>query len=1002
MSNIPKLDDRDFKKLLYEVKTLAKQYTPEWNFDENSSDFGVVFAKIFCQMMESTISRYNKTSYNHYLTFLNLLGVKLRSSSPASGMVVANAVKDSEGAYIEKGTALYADVETEEGTVIYETLDSFSVIDTAIKGIYFTDSKSNFIGCAYKSEDDDENEKIQPFRIFDNVFHENLQSHEVYFSDMTIFDMRNTDITFMFYNNLSQKAQKNLPKIFSDHKNVTWEYFNGEKWIAVDSFEEVENGVRVKFNGKTEECEVMGVSSRFIRCKFKFIPEGSVAITSVKYSSHSNAFEPDGYFSSDNDLSKKEFYPFGEQYNVYDTFEIKCDEAFTKKGSIIELTAQMQFMRIKQEMNLQEKKYKFMMTDVDFADLKPGDIEIEKVVWEYWNGSGWAKLMPDNYGEDFFKLRKEKSDNYTIKFKCPEDMETVSVGSSEGYFIRARITKIRNEFDYYANYVSPLINEVSINYDYQGVGRRAKELLVRSNMEENNIKIPDSGVTKILEKTMCDAPAMYINLEKPLSRGVIRIFVDIEQGVHQFNPALKWEYFADDHKGGAAWRHMDVMDGTDNFSHSEIITIIGKNDFKKTTIFGHTGYFIRVINPDGKYRDSSSIASRPIINNIVFNATRVIQHETKPAEYFSVEPDQEDLVCQLYDNNVLNVNVWVDELGKISTNEQERFLKMSNEFVQPEYDDVGQLERLWIKWSPVQNLVACKRDERVYELDAPNGKITFGNNQNGKIPPSQYNESIKIEYCTCQGTAGNVDAHKITDFMETVLNVESVDNPSPILGGVNMETIDNAARRIFGQVAGGNRLVSLSDFEDSICFNDRNIYKVKCLSHVDEFGKPATGVTSIAVLPREFMQGYEKFQGIKNRIWQFVNERAPVTIAGSTRLRVFEVDYVETAVSLDIVINDFNSYQHVFSEIEKRLEKFLNPVNGNFSSQGWNIGSFPRKEFIYNYIKTVPGIKWIKQINIFTKLVTDEGKKEIDFENIENHKFVVPVFAKPEINIKVN
>ena len=50
MSNIPKLDNRDFKDLMNEVKHLSKNYTPEWNFDENSSDLGVVFSKVFCHM----------------------------------------------------------------------------------------------------------------------------------------------------------------------------------------------------------------------------------------------------------------------------------------------------------------------------------------------------------------------------------------------------------------------------------------------------------------------------------------------------------------------------------------------------------------------------------------------------------------------------------------------------------------------------------------------------------------------------------------------------------------------------------------------------------------------------------------------------------------------------------------------------------------------------------------------------------------------------------------
>ena len=216
------------------------------------------------------------------------------------------------------------------------------------------------------------------------------------------------------------------------------------------------------------------------------------------------------------------------------------------------------------------------------------------------------------------------------------------------------------------------------------------------------------------------------------------------------------------------------------------------------------------------------------------------------------------------------------------------------------------------------------------------------------------------------------------------------------------ETIDNAARRIFGQISGGNRLVSLSDFEDSICCNDRNIYKVKCLSHVDEHSKTAMGITSVAVLPRKFMQGYEKFQSIKDRIWKYMDEKAPATLSQSSRLRIFEVGYVETSVDLDVVIDDFNAYQTVYKNIETKLQSFLNPVTGNFSGNGWEIGEFPRKEFIYNYIKTIQGIKWIKNINIFTRIITPEGKKEIDFEEVKKKRFVVPVYGEPSINISVN
>ena len=102
------------------------------------------------------------------------------------------------------------------------------------------------------------------------------------------------------------------------------------------------------------------------------------------------------------------------------------------------------------------------------------------------------------------------------------------------------------------------------------------------------------------------------------------------------------------------------------------------------------------------------------------------------------------------------------------------------------------------------------------------------------------------------------------------------------------------------------------------------------------------------------------------------------------------------------MINDFNAYQTVYKGIEDKLKEFLNPISGNFSHRGWDIGEFPRKELIYNCIKAVPNIKWIKNINVFTKIVTKDGNQEIDYERIKDNKFVVPIYGEPDIKITVN
>ncbi len=965
-------------------------------------------------MMENTITKYNKMSYNYYLTFLNTLGTKLRAAAPSEGIVTVTITPGSEPTYIEKGSAVYADADTEDGSVVYETVDSLTAVDTSVSKIYFTEPDSDFIGCVYSaeseseedeeaSEEETERKRVGSFRIFDNLYYDNLQAHEIYISDDTVFDMSNTNIEFSFYNSFSVKNQKMLPEIFSNPKNVEWQYYDGENWKKVDSVEKTELGIIIKFKGSTVPCEIHGVMSRYIRCVFKKIPESGISLTSIKYQTKSEDLGSDSLFSGDSELSMMDFYPFEEQYNLYSDFSIKCEEALTKKGAMIELAADMQFVKIKTDAEMPGKHYKIIMSDVDFADLDPKDIEIQKVKWEYWNGRGWAALDVDESAEKFFSIGKNSKDTRRVlKFRCPNDIESISVGSDEGNFIRARISKMKDQFDFYANYITPYIHEVKINYSYGAEGHSAKEVIVNSDMKESKIDVSSGSLKKIAERKLFKAPAMYVCLTRPLAQGMIRMMIDIEDGIHRFNPTLKWEYLADDHKGGMIWKHLDVMDATDDFSHSETVTIIGQNDFKKAKIFESEGYFLRIINPDKKYSKLENIVGRPVINDIKFNAVRVIQRDTKEPEYFSIEPDEEDKVCNLSSTDASNAQVWVDECENVSTSEQERLLGMPRTEVNPVYDDLGRLENLWVKWEPVSNLIAYGTEDRVYEIDYSQGTVKFGNGRNGKIPPSQYSESIKVQYCVCNGSKGNIDALKINDFVVSPDNIESVENPTPIMGGVDMETIDSAARRVFSQISGGDRVVSISDFENAICFNDRNIYRVKCLPHINEQSEDEIGIISVAVLPREFMKGYEKFQGIKNKIWQFVDEKAPMTLANSSRLRIFEVNYVETSVSLEVAIDDFNSYQSVYKGIEDKLKEFLNPISGNFSRKGWGIGEFPRKELIYNYIKALPGLKWIKSINVFTKLVTDEGKKEIDYEKVKYNKFVVPVYGKPVINITVN
>lgn len=1001
--NNPILDNRNAKQIEQQIKRLAEQYVPEWNYNEEDPDVGVVFSKIYSQMMEDTLTKFNRVPYNNYITFLNMLGAKLSPSISSTGMISVDVVDGSKGVYIEKGSSLYASADNDKGRVFFETEDAMYAIDTKINSIYTTDGKNDSIVKLYDAED---SEDMKPFHVFSSKGYENLQSHAVYFEDNTIFNTKDkSDITFEFRDKKSQKNDAALSSIFFDHKNVIWQYMKDGTWVNIKNVEKTDKGIRLIFDDGIESSVIHDLESRYIRCLFKKIPKGGLSLSDVSYSAKAEDVRPDSLILDTSELSSTNFFPFGEQYTVYSDFYISSSEAFVKSGSKIDIKIDMQFISVK--VNAQEvpdnTKYKYVMSEIDFNEPDPADIEIEKVVWEYWNGVGWAKLYKDNSNEDFFRMNSQNSSEpgrRVLSFTCPDDMKSIVIGPNESYFIRARINRVKNQFNVLGNYITPFIGNISIDYKYDDAGHECERLFVQSNMDYKEVRLQELDSKVLLKKEICSSPAMYFHLNKPIEGGPVRILFDIESGLYKDLPSVKWEYCAVDKQGDIAWQNIDIIDMTENFSHSAIVSLVGKKNFAKVKLFGKEGYFLRAINHDNGY--DAPKAAHPIINGIHFNTVSVVQRESHDPEYFSIDNIEADKVCNLSSSNISGVEVWVNEIGSLTTKEEEMFQKEDEDSVIKKYNDYGNLSELWVKWKPIHSISCAKMGERVFEIDYNAGQIKFGNGKFGKIPTHQEKESIMIKYNVSEGSVGNIDAGKIQGFANAIPYVRNIRNLKPMVGGVDMETVENASKRVAASISGMDRIVTMDDIEKAVKYNDRNIFDVKCMAHISQTGEEEEGAVSIAVLPRDYMQGYEKFDVIKKRIEEFIKSKAPLTLTGSSKIKVFEATYVEISVNLDVVIDDYNLYQQVYQSIYNKLEKFLNPITGNFDSHGWKIGALPRKEIIYNYIKTTKNLKWIKSVTIFTKIVTADGKKEIDFENIKDQYFTVPVFGEPEINMSIN
>ncbi len=84
LPKLPKsnLDDRTFKDLVDECILRIPRYCPEWT-NYNPSDPGITLIELFAWLTDQMLLRFNQVPLRNYVTFLELLGVRLQAPAPA-------------------------------------------------------------------------------------------------------------------------------------------------------------------------------------------------------------------------------------------------------------------------------------------------------------------------------------------------------------------------------------------------------------------------------------------------------------------------------------------------------------------------------------------------------------------------------------------------------------------------------------------------------------------------------------------------------------------------------------------------------------------------------------------------------------------------------------------------------------------------------------------------------------------------------------------------------
>src|SRR5438270_11870918 len=125
---VPNLDDRSWKQIVDEAVRLIPRYAPEWT-NHNASDPGITLLELYAWMTAMVIYRLNKVPAKNFLTFLDLIGVRLKPPEPAKVVLEFTPSEGVEGELVvKKGTQVATLQAGSADPITFETLRDVTLL----------------------------------------------------------------------------------------------------------------------------------------------------------------------------------------------------------------------------------------------------------------------------------------------------------------------------------------------------------------------------------------------------------------------------------------------------------------------------------------------------------------------------------------------------------------------------------------------------------------------------------------------------------------------------------------------------------------------------------------------------------------------------------------------------------------------------------------------------------------------------------------------------------
>jgi len=962
---VPNLDDRSWKQIVDEATRLIPRYCPEWT-NHNPTDPGITLLELYAWMTEMVIYRLNKVPEKNFLTFLDLIGVRLKAPEPAKVVLEFTPSEGVEGELVVKKGTKVATLQAGGGeAVTFETLRDISLLPVHVVRA----------ASSHRAAVADHTEALASGEAKEALF-TGVQEVErfLYLGDDRLNAFNEEAAVDLFFEAMPGSAGPRVPTI------TEWQYFDGKRWrdMSVNRAESDTRRLAFGSHPGIEKQIVNGVETYWVRGKLAEPLKDPQAVqldtVSLRVEILGEGMAPENAFVNIGNYiflpvdQGKSFHPFGEEPKFDCALYLGHKELFSALES-----------RIRIEAGLVEPSV--VPTPEGSPDLM--------ILWEYWNGRKWAELgrttpmgVSGVQGQfNFLDSTGAFTRNGAISFDRQQDMLENEVGGQKTFWVRARINS--------GNYGTPGSYELvgqnwvfkedrplqppclkSLVFKYV---REPKPLAhaMSFNDFEYRYHTDDLNTPYVYFQPFLpdqdESPAFYLGFDQKFPQRTINLYFELDDaavggGTQLGGPApgaaeddlvvkgprVVWEFW-----DGNRWADLLPQDWTSGFTRSGYLTFGGPRNFQKRKVFDTEAFWLRARLESGSYDLPPTL--RAVMVNAVDAVNGVTVEEVLGSSDGSIDQSFKLAAAPILNNQQL----WILE-PDAPTAADKKVIQAEEgpESIIADEDGAG----TWVRWHEMENFFESLPGSRHYLCDPIKGEVTFGDGRKGWVPPTG-RDSVKCEYRLGGGVAGNVGANTLTVLKQSVAFVQNVANPFPAQGGADPETIEEAKRRGTYAIKNRDRAITAEDYEQLALAASRRVARAKCVQASD-------GSISLLLVPKAEREDGDAraipSRDLIDRVASFIDKRRLIT----ARVNVGKPKLVPVSLELTVSLKAGATADRVKADVKDKVKKLLNPLHGGPKGDGWPFGRAVGKADLYPIVEGVEGVDRITDL-----VIIDEGPR---------------------------